>query len=146
MTCMANFKNFHKSISYCADKSNNSPMPCPSGFTHPSLTLHHHIQPAPVEDYAAAAATTTYNHPRWPVAQKAKAPILNASGSAVTALSAVPMSSTPRQCDDECDTATMNATPQQQLQHHNNECNTATTTATLQQQTRHCNNKCDTTT
>jgi len=66
----------------------------------------------PIKDYATAATTATYNHPQLPVAQKAKAPILNASGSAVTALSAVPMHSTPQQCDDKCDTTTTNATPQ----------------------------------
>jgi len=77
------------------------------------LTLHHHIQPASlkVKDYATAAATTTYNHPQWPVAQKAKAPILNTLGLVVTALPAVPMSSTPQQCNNECNTTTTNATP-----------------------------------
>src|SRR6266850_1055391 len=49
MTHMANFKNFHKSISYCADKLNNSPMPHPSKFTHPLLTPRHDIQPAPYQ-------------------------------------------------------------------------------------------------
>src|SRR6266850_2274219 len=71
--------------------------------THPALHCPHPIlnslslltsaiafsQMPQVEDYAI-----TDNLPQWPVAQKAKAPIQgsNTLGSAVTALSAVPMS------------------------------------------------------
>src|SRR6267142_497654 len=71
-------------------------MPCPSKFAHPLLMLR-------------PPHTTTLNG-QW---LRRPRPPFNTLGLAVTALSAVPMSLTPRQCNNECNTVTMNATPRQ---------------------------------
>src|SRR6266850_3218309 len=101
---MANFEIFHKLISYYADKSNNSPMPHPSKFTHPSLTSCHHIQPASCQRLCRCCCCCHIQPPLMASGSEGQGPhpqcLRFGSHSSLS-------------CANEFDTTTMTATPQQ---------------------------------
>ena len=135
-----------KLISYCADKLNNSPMPCPSNFAHPLLTLHHHIQPAPSKSKTTplllSLPHTTTLDGQWLRRPRPHPQHLRLGGhSSLSCANEFDTTIIWQQmwhCNDDYNTTMMNVTLWWWLWHHNDNCNTATTNVTLQWWMWHC--------